>query len=1036
MLRLPVPSGTIAPMRTLLHRFRPALCVLPLLLAACGEDDVAPNPTIPERIRTAPSTESWKMPALTAAAHVIRTESNVPHIYATNRKDAAFLSGFVIARDRFFMIDLARRAGLGTLSEILGEYALPSDLQARHSGTPFVADQILASVTPEIAEHLDAFAAGINEYIARVKSGELDRPSELTIAGGFLNASDPNDLMKPFDRRAVAGVVALILYQTSYETGDVGRSASVKAMDTLFAGAKDEKLRKAGAVQDIYHGIRPMFPVSSAAGWGLESGSSAPTTKNNTHDTGYARPAFAPTSLTTRLADAMGRLQVRLRRNKKAGFGSNSWAVAGTASTDGAGLLAGDGHLDLSVPSVLYQIGVDTSVLGNGNLHQLGLVIPGLPLMPIGTNGEVAWSQTQLMEDVTDWYSEQLQLDANGAPQATMFKGEWKPVVRVEESYVIADIPAFTSKGRTETWARYTTFDGRFLADFEGRDVSATDPVNAGETKLSTSSGYLIPGDTDKDGKVFAISFDYGGFDAGSILQAQDGLGHAGDVVEFREASRGLVAYSQNFAVADKNGDIFYTGYQAIPCRGYLSRNADKTWADGSDPNLLLDGTRYGAFRIPIKDSVVDPSQGAEDPYACVVPFERIPQSMSPEKGYVFTANNDPGNLSMDDSLTNDEWYLGGPWDEGTRADTINRELKKAVEDKTADVAKMAQIQGNTDSRLGEVYAPFLVQAIQKAKAAAKDGKTPTEQRLGALYTADSTAYDEVGQRLTAWGEAGYQARSGVKTFYADPSAQDLKDSVATMLFNAWVGPCMSMVFDDEGIPGIWSPGGSAKMFKWMLESRGADNKLGLASWNPATQESVYFDDLATPEVESSDEIQLKALAKALAFLRSAPKPASEGGFGVTDMNQWIWGLRHQVRFESLLAGFLGDDPQFAFLTSKLAINTAQIPLAEDLDPSDPRSRLKWFPRNGDEWSVDAANPGFSGERFTYGSGPVMRLVVSLKNGAVTGRNIIPGGQSGLIDSPYFSDQAELWLGNKTWPLRFHPEDVLAGQIGHETYSP
>ncbi len=239
-------------------------------------------------------------------------------------------------------------------------------------------------------------------------------------------------------------------------------------------------------------------------------------------------------------------------------------------------------------------------------MHQLGLVIPGMPLMPIGTNGKVAWSQTQLTEDVTDWYSERLKLDDAGAPAAVLFQGEWKPLTRVDERYVIADIPLFGSVGRTESWPRYVTQDGRLLADFEGRSVSATDPLNPGETRVSTASGFVVPADLDGDGVIYAISFDYGGFDPGSVLTAQDALGRANDVVEFRDATRGLVAYSQNFAVADGDGNILYTSYQAVPCRGYLARNTDGTWADGSDPSLLLDGTRYGGFHIPVKDGLVD----------------------------------------------------------------------------------------------------------------------------------------------------------------------------------------------------------------------------------------------------------------------------------------------------------------------------------------------------------------------------------------------------------------------------------------------
>src|SRR5690606_5219692 len=188
---------------------------------------------------------------------------------------------------------------------------------------------------------------------------------------------------------------------------------------------------------------------------------------------------------------------------------------------------------------------------------------------------------------------------------------------------------------------------------------------------------------------------------------------------------------------------------------------------------------------------------------------------------------------------------------------------------------------------------------------------------------------------------------------------------------------------------------------------------------------------LDTPEVESSHEIVLGALVDALAFLRSEPLPEDEpgtGGFATADMSAWLWGLRHQAQLESLLADFLGDSDEYAALTDSFNIDTSKIPLTNPafLPKTDPREPLRWFPRPGDQFGVDAANPGTSGTRFTHGSGPVMRMVVALKGDEVRGVNIIPGGQSALTDSPFFADQARLWLANQTLPMRFSVQQVVA----------
>ncbi len=1000
-----------------------------VLAAGCSHSEEQPLPS--DIIAAVPQTEAWTFPKLHRPVHVIRTESNVPHVYAADRHDLGYVYGFVLARDRYFVIDLARRLGQGTIAELLGQNALSNDVMARGTGRAYVTDQIVKSLTPELGEYFDALAAGINEYIAQVVAeNELTEPPTELKLGKTLLAKGYAELMKPFTRRDVAAIVAVVLYESSYETGDVGRAASAAALPGLFKGAPLGDLRLAGAKQDIWQSIAPVFALSSAPGLG-NVGKSGPA-----HG-GLGKPV--PPELLQRMSARYEILQRQLNRDREAGFGSNAWAVSAAGTADGSALLAGDGHLSLAVPSILYQIGLDTDVLGRGDLHQLGLTIAGFPVMPIGTNGNVAWSQTQLGEDITDWYREEIQLDANGRPQASRFQGGWKPLTASDEKYTVAEVAAFGSKGHTELWPRFTTFDGRWIADVEGRAAKPDEKLAPGETLLNLQGQLVVPKDMDNDGVVTAVSFYYAGFDAGAVIAATDAFGRAADVHQFREGMRSLVAYSQNFAVADSGGHIMYSSYQAVPCRKYLKRNADGSWADGADPSLLLDGTTYGAFHIPISGVKVDETQG-NDPYRCVVPFDAVPQIIDPPSGYVFTANNDPGGMSFDQSLTNDGYYLGGPWDRGWRANRIATELKKVAATKTATIVAMADIQGNKISSLGEYLLADLLPSLEYAQKLGAAPTSDSDQRIAALYQAHQKAIDEAYARLKAWRDAGWHASSGVDTFYEHPDAAAKKNAVATMIFNAWLPRVMHGVFDDEQLPDLFADGneGRIQTLVRMLRGRGAQNPGKLASWNAATGESAFFDVLATPEVETSHEDVVAALVGALDFL-SGPPDAMEkgkGGFGTADMSAWIWGLRHQVRFDSLLGDYLPADSMFKGIVSQFEINTTVLPLADGIAPNDPRAGIPWFPRGGDNWGIDAANPGLGGSDFRYGAGPVMRMVVQLSSGGIVGQNIIPGGQSALTTSKYFADQAGLWLGNKTLPMRFYPADVAAAAIGHEVYSP
>jgi penicillin amidase len=981
-----------------------------------------------------PETARFTLPNLSAEAFVVRTEASVPHVYAANRADLGRVLGFVLGRDRFFIMDLQRRLALGTISELLGELGLSSDRESRLTGMTRVADQMLAALDPDDGAYLDAVAEGINAYIAAVAAGSQPLPSELELAGPLLGTEDVASLMKPFDRRSLVAMMAVIVFETTFDGSDVARTAHDARLEAGFDGVVDEALRKAGARQDIWERLEPPFAFASAAGFGLDrdgvSTQVAPAAARPTVSAQGRRPK-APLALLERTGAALAKLTARLGKRSAENFGSNTWAVAGSSTPDGAALLAGDGHLQLDVPTLMYQVGIDTRVLGGGDIHQTGLMITGIPVMGVGTNGRVAWSQVNPVIDTTDWYAEELVLDAAGLPAATRFEGAERAVVAKVEQHQVADIPLLQSVGRTDEWTRYETFDGRMLTAVEGRALAAEEEPGDGEAVVETLTGRVVPGDADGDGVVSAVSFDYTAFDA-TYIHASFEMARAQTVDAYRDATRGLIGNALYSAAADADGNILYTSYQAVPCRGYLDREASGRWVAGADPTELLDGTRYRGFTVPsAADGTVDEAPGKTDPYRCVVPFDETPQSINPPQGFVVNANNQPAPVQNDGTLWDDRWYVGGPWS-SVRADTIARRLEAAIAADNATVAEMASIQADNRSRTAELFVPLLLESVERAADAG------AEARLAALYSGQSAAIDEAVGRLSAWQGRGYRAASGVQTFYESPDATAREDAVAAMIFNAWLPRLVRGVLGDEPVSELVGFNGN-RARAWavlrFLRGRGADNPGALASWKAETGESVFFDKVGTPEIEGSDEVVVGALVDALAWLAGPPGPApGTGGFATADMSQWLWGLRHQVRFESILASQLPADAGLGFITDQFAISTDTLPLADTLTAGDPRAGLRWFPRGGDNFSVDAASPGFSGTDFTYADGPVMRMVIALKDGRVWGQNIIAGGQSALVDSPYFADQAAKWLGNQTIPIRFHAEDVAAGATGREVY--
>ncbi len=1027
--------------------------------AGDANDDASPmDPPLPAPFTDVEVTERYEMPALSAEAFVVRTELDVPHVYASNRVDAMRILGFIMARDRFFQMDLTRRLSQGRISELLGDAGLETDLENRLTGAAYITGLYLEAVDAEEGAELDAYAEGINAYIAEVRARRLPAPRELMLGAGFLGARNPADLMIEWDRRDVVATGASVLYGTSFEGGDVGRSRTFENVDEVFpAGTPSRDLRIAGLQADIIDHYAPPNDVSSAAGWGLETagmgggGADEPSTRRRLSPEALRalRGVLPERGLLDRLTAGLDRIEARFSRDPDEGYGSNSWAVMGSATTDGSSLLAGDGHLELSVPPLFWQLGIDTMLLGGAteDTRLLGATIAGLPAMGVGTNGRIAWGQTAYFADVTDWYTEEIVLDAAGLPSASVFEGSERPLVRIEERFVIKDVPALGSVGRTEDIARFTTFDGRWITAIEGRSTTADEVLGAGESRVHTLGGLVVPGDVDGDGRITAVSFYYGPFDGGSLLRAFRQFTTADTVEDFRQSLRHFVGYGGSMMASDREGSVVYSAYHAVPARDHLPRDVDNRWIAGADPRRLIDGTRYGAWHLPLdaRGRVDEAAAAAGAPNEHVVPFDQWPQALNPGRQYVQMANNDPGNICTDNDLFDDPYYIGGPWIEGYRGERIAERLEAAIAGGTASLEEMQRIQGDHHSNLGEEWAPVLLDAIDTARRAAMgtpSAGTP-EARLAARWTATQADYEEIERRITAWRDAGFPTPSGVETFYAPLAPGDVANSVATSIFHAWFATYVSEVLGDERIPGDLSPAVTGDTFRMqtmllMEEGRGAGNPDGLGSFDPATNESVFFDDLRTAEIESSREIGVRAIDLALAFLRSAPTGELRGGFGTSDWDSWRWGYRHQVRFDSLVASSLGtgSSAELDLLLSTFQITPRVLPLMPELPMDDPRASLPHFPRPGDQFDIDAANPGLDNNDWTHGSGPVFRMVIALGPDGVRGQNILPGGQSGSPRSPHFADQAALWLANETIPMRYLPEEVAAGAVSIERFVP
>jgi len=136
---------------------------------------------------------------------------------------------------------------------------------------------------------------------------------------------------------------------------------------------------------------------------------------------------------------------------------------------------------------------------------------------------------------------------------------------------------------------------------------------------------------------------------------------------------------------------------------------------------------------------------------------------------------------------------------------------------------------------------------------------------------------------------------------------------------------------------------------------------------------SIWFDDINTNEVESKSQILEKSIVDGIRLL--------EKDFGNND-NNWKWSKTHTIT-------------QSHAMGSQKILNTL---FNFNLGP---------FPSGGSSGSINKAEYKLLKD-FDVAVAPSMRRIVDFNNLNET-KFILPGGQSGLQNSPHYKDQSELY---------------------------
>ncbi len=300
---------------------------------------------------------------LAAPASIERDAGGSPVIRARSRNDLAFATGFAHAQDRYFQMDLMRRAAAGELAELLGAAVLDTDRKLRVHGFRRVAGEVLASAPPSDRELLDAYAAGVNFALSQANA----RPWEYLLLGEQPAAWRSEDSI----------LVAFSMYLNLNDSSGNEELARSQLREML-PPAMFAFLKPPGTEWDA--------PVAG----GTIRSPQIPSPEVFNLRIGAARTAALTTPPTA------GVMEERVLA------GSNSWAVAGTHAADGAALLANDMHLGLRLPHVWYHARLIVDAAGDQRRDLVGVTLPGLPVLVVGSNGHVAWGFTNSFGDWTD----------------------------------------------------------------------------------------------------------------------------------------------------------------------------------------------------------------------------------------------------------------------------------------------------------------------------------------------------------------------------------------------------------------------------------------------------------------------------------------------------------------------------------------------------------------------------------------------------------------------------------------------------------
>lgn len=423
---------------------------------------------------------------ITEPVRIRHNRQGVPLIEAKNDTDAYFAWGYSHASERINYMEMMRLTAQGRMTELMGRSALDVDRFMRTLNFTKTATQLYAQSSPEAKSILQSYSNGVNAWL---KANQTHLPMDLSQANYHPKPWQPIDSVLLFclTNYGLSGnlheeISSLILAQK------IGSNN----LAWLFPTYADEPLPFAEA--DKLKGLNLAQQPDLVALY-------------------HTQDALQQLNLANIVASNNWAIAPSIQRNNDNNNADNHQPPAHS-------LLANDAHLPIGLPSLwsFVQIKTPTQQLA-------GASVAGLPLVVIGSNGQLAWGMTMVMADTEDVFLEKLSM--RDGKLHYLYQNQWLPVQEHAETFKMR-----TEPDAVESF--YSTVHGPLLNRTLRNRSYPLQPI-AFQSEYGIALQTLTPSAQDKS------------------IDAQIGLTRASTVAQGLNEAQNIQSLSVNVLMADKD---------------------------------------------------------------------------------------------------------------------------------------------------------------------------------------------------------------------------------------------------------------------------------------------------------------------------------------------------------------------------------------------------------------------------------------------------------------------------------------------------